>query len=160
MNGVLNKPVALPELLDTLAAHVWPGMPGRMAGPAAVRPRAEPGPVLADDRVGELRRTLPADLLTEMVEECLLDLQARLPALRRALASGSREAVMAQAHAMMGMAAGYGMAALEVRLRGLIEAARRGDSKAAASLAAALDSDLTRAATALRSRLAIETRPA
>jgi len=160
MNDILNKPVALPELLDALATHVWPGIPKRMAGLTSARPPAEPGPVLAFDRVGELRRSLPVDLLAEMVEECLVDLHARLPALRRALASGSREAVMAQAHAMMGMAAGYGMAALEVRLRGLIEAARRGDSKAAASLAAALDSDLTRAATALRSRLAIETRPA
>jgi signal transduction histidine kinase/CheY-like chemotaxis protein len=159
MNGVLNKPVALPELLDALAIHVWPGIPERMAGPAVARPRAEPGPVLADDRVGELRRSLPRDLLAEMVEECLVDLHVRLPALRRAVASGSREAVLAQAHAMMGMAGGYGMAALEARLRGLMEATRRGDSKAAADLAAGLDTELSGAAAALRSRLAIETPP-
>jgi len=160
MNGVLNKPVAVPELLDVLATQVWPGVPERIAGAAAARPRAEPGVVLADDRVAELRRSLPAHLLAEMVEECLVDLRARLPALRRALASGGREAVMSQAHAMLGMAAGYGMAALEWRLRALVEAVRRGDSKAAATLAVALEADLTRADTALRSILAIETRPA
>ena len=159
MNDVLIKPVALPELLDTLATQVWPGIPERIAGPAAARSRAEPGPVLARDRVAELRRNLPADLLAEMVEECLVDLRARLQALRQALASGGGETVMAQAHAMIGMAAGYGMATLEVRLRALMEAVRRGDSKAAANLAAALDADLTRADTALRSTLAIETRP-
>jgi len=160
MNGVLTKPAALSELLDALARHVWRGTPERSVGPAAARPRAEPGPILAEDRVDELRRSLPADLLAEMVEECLVDLHARLPALRRALASGAGEAVLAQAHAMMGMAAGYGMAALEVRLRALMEAARSGDSKAEAGLAAALDADLARAGAALRSALAIETRPA
>jgi signal transduction histidine kinase/HPt (histidine-containing phosphotransfer) domain-containing protein/ActR/RegA family two-component response regulator len=159
MNGVLDKPVSLPELLGALAAHVWPGFPARIAAPAAATPRAEVGPVLAVDRVDELRHSLPTDLLREMVEECLADLRARVPALRRALASGGREAVMAQAHAMLGMAAGYGMAALEERLRALMEVARRGDNKAAATLVAALDADVTRAAVALRSILAIETVP-
>lgn len=157
MNGALDKPVALPELLDALATRAWPGIPVRTAGPAASRRWTEPGPVLADDRVGELRRNLPADLLAEMVEACLADLHARLAALRRALASGGGEAVMAQAHAMLGMAGGYGMAALEVRLRALMETAGRGDNKAAATLAAALDAELTRAAAALRSALAIKT---
>ncbi len=159
MNSVLDKPVALQELLSALATQAWPGMPARMAGPAAAQPPAEVGPVLAADRIDELRRSLPADLLGEMVEECLVDLHARLPALRRALASGRGEDVMSQAHAMVGMAAGYGMAAFEERLRALMEAARRGDNKAAATLAAALDADVTRAAVALRSILAIETVP-
>jgi HPt (histidine-containing phosphotransfer) domain-containing protein len=96
-------------------------------------------------------------MLGGMVEECLIDLQARLPALRRALASGSSEEVVAQAHAMVGMAAGYGMAALEARLRTLMQAARGSDTATAAALADALDSELTRAATALREALAIET---
>lgn len=157
MNGVLDKPVALPELLDVLASQVWRGIPERVAGPAAaLRPQADSGPVLADDRVGELRRSLPADLLGEMVEECLVDLHARLPALRRALVSGDGEAVVTEAHAMVGVAAGYGMAALERRLRALMEAAHGGDTKAAARLATALDADLTRAAAALRGTLAIE----
>ncbi len=157
MNGVLDKPVALPELLDALTTCVWRGIPERLAGQAAPPPWPEAGPVLADDRVGELRRSLPADLLGGMVEECLIDLHARLRALRRALASGGREEVVAQAHAMVGMAAGYGMAALEARLRALMRAAHRGDNAAAATLADALDADLTRAAAALRGTLAIET---
>ncbi len=157
MNGVLDKPVALPELLDALAMHVWCGIPERPAGQAAPSQWAELGPVLADDRVGELRRSLPADMLGGMVEECLVDLHARLRALRRALAAGGREEVVAQAHAMVGMAAGYGMAALEARLRALMQAARRGDNMTATTLADVLDTDLTRAAAALRGTLAIET---
>lgn len=157
MNGVLDKPVTLPELLGALTRQVWLGTPERMSGPADARPRAELSPVLADDRVGELRRSLPAGLLRDMVEQCLVDLHARLAALRAALHSGGSEALMAQAHAMVGMAAGYGMAALAVRLRALMEAARRGDYQVAATLADALDADLTRAAAALRSALTIET---
>jgi signal transduction histidine kinase/DNA-binding NarL/FixJ family response regulator len=157
MNGVLDKPVALAELLDALATRVWRGIPERVAGQAAPSPWAEVGPVLADDRVGELRRSLPADMLGGMVEECLVDLHARLRELRRALASGGREEVVAQAHAMVGMAAGYGMAALEARLRALMQAARRGDGTVAATLADVLDADLTRAAEALRGSLTTET---
>ncbi|HEY1931173.1 MAG TPA: PAS-domain containing protein [Acetobacteraceae bacterium] len=157
MNGLLAKPVALPELLDALAGRVWRGIPDRAAVPRAAPPQGAVAAVLSVERVGELRRSLPGDMLGGMVEECLIELHARLPALRRALASGSSEEVVAQAHAMIGMAAGYGMAALEARLRTLMQAARGSDTAMAAALADALDSELTRAATALREALAIET---
>ena len=37
MNGVLDKPVAMSELLGALATRVWGGMPERPAGQAAPR---------------------------------------------------------------------------------------------------------------------------
>jgi hypothetical protein len=95
-------------------------------------------------------------MLGGMVEECLVDLQARLPLLRRAMQAGSGDEVAAQAHAMVGMAAGYGMAALEARLRALMLAARGSDTARAAVLAVELDAELSMAADALREALAIE----
>ena len=64
--------------------------------------------------------------------------------------------VAAQAHAMVGMAAGYGMAALEARLRALMQAARGSDIGRVAALAVELDAELSMAANALRDALAIE----
>ena len=157
MNGLLAKPVALPELLSALASRAWRGIPERGPRPRVVQPQGAVAQVLSAERVGELRRSLPGDMLGGMVEECLIELNARLPALRRALASGNGEEVVAQAHAMVGMAAGYGMSALEARLRTLMQAARGSDTATAAALADALDSELTRAAEALREALAIET---
>ncbi len=156
MNRLVGKPVALPELVQALADLVWRGMPERNA---AVRMAAAPPlhhPVLAAGRIDELRSSLPSDMLGGMVEECLVDLQDRLPALRRAMEGGSTEEVAAQAHAMVGMAAGYGMAALEARLRALMLAARGSDTARAAALAVELEGELNMAASALREALAIE----
>jgi signal transduction histidine kinase/ActR/RegA family two-component response regulator len=155
MNRLLGKPVALPDLMDALAELAWPGLPERSA---AMRAAAAPprNPVLSAERIGELRNSLPGDMLGGMVEECLIDLQARLPALRRAMEAGNSDDVAAQAHAMVGMAAGYGMAALEARLRALMLAARGSDTARAAALAVELDTELSMAANALREALAIE----
>jgi signal transduction histidine kinase/CheY-like chemotaxis protein len=156
MNRLLGKPVALPELVQALAELAWRGLPERSG---AARLEAAPEsrhPVLSPERVGELRRSLPNEMLGGMVEECLVDMQARLPALRRAMDSGNGDEVLAQAHAMVGMAAGYGMAALEARLRALMLAARGSDTAQAVALAVELDAELSMAADALREALAIE----
>ncbi len=155
MNRLLGKPVAVPELVQALAELAWRGLPERSA---AVRAAAAPphNPVLSTVRIGELRSSLQGDMLAGMVEECLIDLQARLPMLRRAMQAGNSDEVAAQAHAMVGMAAGYGMAALEARLRALMLAARGSDTARAAALAVELDAELSMAANALREALAIE----
>jgi signal transduction histidine kinase/CheY-like chemotaxis protein/HPt (histidine-containing phosphotransfer) domain-containing protein len=156
MNRLLGKPVALPDLVQALADLAWEGLPERSA---TVRPgaaQAPRSPVLAADRIDELRNSLPGEILGGMVEECLIDLQARLPTLRRAMEAGDSAEVAAQAHAMVGMAAGYGMAALEARLRALMLAARGSDTARAAVLAVELDAELSMAASALREALAIE----
>jgi signal transduction histidine kinase/DNA-binding NarL/FixJ family response regulator len=155
MNRLLGKPVSLPDLLQALADLAWRGLPERSAT-SRTGTTASRSPVLSGERINELRSSLPGDVLNGMVEECLIDLQARLPALRRAMEAGDAQDVAAQVHAMVGMAAGYGMAALEVRLRALMQAARGSDIARAAALAAELDAELGMAATALREALAIE----
>ncbi len=156
MNRLIGKPVALPDLVEALAELVWHGLPERRAGVRATGASAPRNPVLAADRIDELRNSLPGEMLGGMVEECLIDLQERLPTLRRAMEAGNAEEVAAQAHAMVGMAAGYGMAALETRLRALMLAARGSDTARAAALAVELDTELSMAASALREALAIE----
>jgi signal transduction histidine kinase/ActR/RegA family two-component response regulator len=159
MNGVIGKPASLADLLDILHAHVWSG------NPDAGEPRAAETdlnianphgitPVLADDRITELRTNLPPETFANLIEECLLDMDHRLPALRRALTAGAPAAVTVHAHAMVGMAAGYGMAALEVRLRTIMEAAADGElTSLGPSIVAELENDFNAAAQALRALL-------
>ena len=156
MNRLLAKPVALPDLVQALADLVWRGMPERSTALSATATSAPRNLVLSAERIGELRSSLPGEMLGGMVEECLVDLQARLPMLRRAMQAGNAEEVASQAHAMVGMAAGYGMAALEARLRALMLAARGSDTARAAALAVELDTELSMAADALREALSIE----
>lgn len=156
MDRLLGKPVVLPELVQALAELVWRGVPERSAAACVAVAPAPHGSVLLAERIGELRSSLPNDMLGSMVEECLTDLQTRLPVLRRAMEAGDGDAVAAQAHAMVGMAASYGMAALEARLRALMLAARGSDTTRAAGLAVELDAELSMAARALREALATE----
>jgi len=155
MSRLLGKPVALPELLQAIADLAWSGMPEHGIAVRATPDEAD-SPILATDRIAELRNSLPGDLLGGMVAECLVDLQARLPKLRQAMEDGDSASVASHAHAMVGMAAGYGMSSLEVRLRALMLAARDSDPARAITLAAELDAELSMAANALRDALAIE----
>jgi HPt (histidine-containing phosphotransfer) domain-containing protein len=143
----------LPELLDALGRYVWHtgSIEAGLASPAEPQADGDDTPLLSAERISELRANLPPDTLTTLIEECLSDLEARLPALRRALTAGVRPAIAAQAHAMVGMAAGYGMAALEARLRRVMDAAREGDIDP--NEVAAVESDLAHTAAALREAL-------
>jgi CheY-like chemotaxis protein len=116
-----DRPAAAPE---TRSSGVPAGQAGALPAPIATSPRE---PVLATERLAELRGNLPPATFVALIEECLTDLDSRLPALRRAFATGSPGAITAHSHAMVGMAAGYGMAALEARLRRVTAAARAGD---------------------------------
>ena len=155
IGDLLDKPVALADLVAALARHVWRGRPGRAATLQLAVPFPA-APVLAADRIQELRAHLPPDALRGMVQECLVDLQARLPALRQALQAGDSAAAAGHAHAMVGMAAGYGMAALETRLRALMTAARGPNQGATTGLLEQLETDLAQSARALRDALQIE----
>ncbi len=159
MDGVIGKPVSLADLLGVLHAHVWsgrsvggePAVPGDESG---IAKPAGTSSVLADDRIKELRTNLPPETFATLVEECLLDMDNRLPALRRALTAGAPAAITVHAHAMVGMAAGYGMATLEVRLRTILDAAADGDlSVLGSSVVAGLETDFNAAAQALRGLL-------
>ena len=156
MTGILGKPVDLTELLDALREHVWaaPRRDAPATPPAEIspRPRAhDPWAVLSLSRIRELRTNLPPETFINLVEECIADLDHRLPALRRAIATGSPGAITAHAHAMVGMAGGYGMAALETRLRMILAAVRDGDSLTlSAAVAGEVEADLAEAARMLR----------
>jgi hypothetical protein len=166
MNGVLGKPVSLPELLSALDRFVWSGglVHAESAAQAAdcVDPgasvhkpsdRRAPGavPVLAAARINELRTNLPAETFTNLVEECLTDIKHRLPALRRALTTGAPGPISAHAHALVGIAAGYGMSAVEARLRGILAAVRDGDMMLLGpTVITDLEADLAEAADSLR----------
>jgi signal transduction histidine kinase/CheY-like chemotaxis protein len=163
MDGILGKPVSLAELLGALDRFVWSAPmetvaapPPADSGPAASAKPGQSGamPVLATERIDELQTNLPPETFAGLVEACLVDMDHRLPALRRALAAGAPGAVAAHAHALVGMAAGYGMAALEVRLRAIMAAARTGDlAPLGPAVAAELESDFTEAARTLREML-------
>jgi hypothetical protein len=143
-------------LLETLRTYVW-AKPGPDAGAAvtaelSAKPRQDdPWAVLSLARVRELRTNLPPETFINLVEECIADLDHRLPALRRAIAAGNPGAITAHAYAMVGMAAGYGMAALETRLRMTLAAARDGDTiTLSAAVVSEIEADLAEAARMLR----------
>ena len=141
MNGILGKPVSLAELLDVLHDQVWSGQ--RISGTApptivSVLAQGQANrldrldrdavhPILAAERISDLRSNLPAQAFATLVDACLVDLDCRLRDLSRAIAAGSIGAIIDHSHAMVGMASGYGMASLEASLRALMVAARTGD---------------------------------
>ena len=178
MEGLVTKPAALADLLAEIGRYAWPGrglgvlqaVPG--AGRGARAAEGGPGdataagsgigdgtsavPVLAAARLVELRQHLAPAMLGKLVEDSLLDLQQRLPRLRDALGAGDAHAIVEVAHAMAGVAGGYGMAALEARLRAVMNAVRGGGPVDAVAAAETLEADLAQAATALRESLRIE----
>ncbi len=180
MDGFLRKPPSAADLRDVVAKYVWarPVSPegvsqGQPATPLPSTPLATPplaappldappldARVLNTGRIEDLRGNLPAGTFAALIEECLSDMDHRLPALRRALAAGAPGAVSAHAHALLGMAAGYGMASLEARLRDIVAAARQGDlTVLGTSAAAAVQADFTEAARALQTLCRNETEP-
>jgi signal transduction histidine kinase/DNA-binding response OmpR family regulator len=159
MNGLMTKPATVMEVLAVIGRHAWSGRVAPASEPAAALtpPADKPAvPVLATARLDELRRHLAPAVLGRLVEDGLLDLQQRLPALRDALGGGDPTAILSVAHAMAGVAGGYAMAALEMRLRAVMEAARRHNAAAAVAMAGDLELDLAQAAAALRDSLRIE----
>ena len=83
----------------------------------AVAVRPAPASILSAARLQDLRAILSADTLSSPIEDCLIDLADRLVSLREGPRLEAVEHVIAHAHAMAGMAAEYGMAALETRVR-------------------------------------------
>ncbi len=168
MEGLVTKPAALADLLGAIGQHAWPGrgfgvlqaISGARAAADAMETRSGVGagevPVLAAARLVELRQHLAPAMLGKLVEDGLLDLQQRLPRLRDALGAGDAHEIVEVAHAMAGVAGGYGMAALEARLRAVMNAVRGEGPVDAVAAAETLEADLARAATALRESLRIE----
>jgi hypothetical protein len=156
MSGILGKPVGQRKLLDAIAQHVWPHRFDPLST-ADSETSGEPtvSTILSAARLNQLRATLPGDTLADLVEECLLDLSKRLTFLLEAVRQQASDQIVAHAHAMAGMAAEYGLAALEARLRALIRTMGRAPN-AAGVLADGLEVELFRAAAAMREAFHIE----
>jgi signal transduction histidine kinase/FixJ family two-component response regulator/HPt (histidine-containing phosphotransfer) domain-containing protein len=151
MNGVLGKPVSLPELQAALTRFVWFGHPA--GGVTTARAAAAPDDdksILALERVAELRTNLPADVLASLVDACLTDLEEKMLPFRRALASGAPFEIESQAHTIAGVAAGYGLAALEAKARAIMAAAKADDAKGFDTAFAETEAELARGGAALR----------
>ncbi len=168
MDGMLGKPVLLADLLDALRDQVWSRKRTPTGAGAAVKassPRVYANrlerfgpdnlqPILAADRIHNLRSNLPTQGFAALVEACLVDLRNRSRDLGRAVAAGSTGAVADHCHAMVGMASGYGMVALEQTLRAIMAAARIGDTSILGLDALdKIDSDLALASGAFREML-------
>ena len=153
MEEVLAKSAGREELLAAVARHA--GAIRRAA--AAADGVASRDAVLSEARVAELRENLAPATLARVAEECLAELAALLDRLRHATDNGEVAAALAAAHAMAGLAGGYGLVALERRLRTAQASLRAGHLEEAAAQAAALGPELARAAEELRAALRIET---
>jgi HPt (histidine-containing phosphotransfer) domain-containing protein len=119
---------------------------------------APPAAVLDAERLSDLHRSLPAVTLLTLVDQCLDEMRGRMPALRDALSRGVAADIEVAAHALAGMAGSYGLAAMNRRLRRIMDAARNGDVVAAEEAAMRMEGDLAAAGEAicmhLRARVA------
>jgi len=145
MNGLLGKPVSSADLLAATSRTAWA---------AAASPAPPDGPPLDDPpvdlrRLADLQRSLSPGALAGLVGQCLEEFAQRLPPLRAALAAAEPPPVERQARALAGMAATYGLLALDRRMRRVLAAAQRGDIAAAAVLAQNVEAELRRTAEAL-----------
>lgn len=156
MDGVLGKPVDLPELRAAIAKAVWdlcgPTIPSAHASARTTHSAS----LLDESRVRELKSGLPPATLASAVAECAAELQQRLGALRIALAAANADDARFQLHAMTGIAASYGLAALEQRLRQAMAAIRNGDLQAATQAAAYFRSEMQQALDALQATFQTE----
>ena len=137
MQGLLSKPAGRESLLAALARHgglaphpqTEPGAPAAGSGDL---PGDLPGDILCPSRLAELRETLAPDTLARVTEECLAELTVQLARMRAAVARRDPAEAEAAAHAMAGLAGGYGLAGLERLVRDALRAlrARRWDDPA------------------------------
>ena len=127
-----------PELpLGQLTRHLDVRAPGRdngRRGPGQ-RPRARAIALQDGSRLYEVLADAPAPGLAEARDLCRTEMLARAPQLREGLRAGDAVAVRLHAHALRGLAANFGLAAL---LPALEEAERAAQAADASGMAAAL----------------------
>ena len=146
---VLSKPAATVVLLDAIETLVMadakPSASGPRPGPGRL-PAEESGNLVDSGRLAELRDGLPPEVLAPLFAQCVTDIRERGAMLERDLAAGEAHRAGAAAHAIAGLAATYGFAGLERRMRRLMRAAQAGDIAQARDAGDAFDVDLAAAA--------------
>ena len=85
-----------------------------------------------------------------LVSACLTELDEKMPPFRRALAAGSASEIEPQAHAIAGIAASYGLAAVEAKARAIMAAAKTGNTGNLETAFPDIEAALTRSGDALR----------
>ncbi len=153
MQDVVVKPIEPRSLLNAIRRSVW-APACSVAPPAAAEP--SPAPALCPDRLSLLRDSMPDATIARMFEACLAELRGKLPPLSAALAAGDARAVNGELHAMTGVAASYGLAALDGGLRGVQAALGRGEEIDPAAVLAEIGRDLSRAQAAVWKAFATE----
>jgi HPt (histidine-containing phosphotransfer) domain-containing protein len=137
----------------TSVVHVAAPMQPALPVPVLVDRPLDSQPVLDVDRVADLQVGLPPAIVVSLVDQCLDDMRKRMPGLRTALEQGEPREIEAHAHALAGMAATYGLAAVDRRMRRIILLAREGDIAAAVVASRGMEQDLATAAEAIRMHL-------
>jgi signal transduction histidine kinase/ActR/RegA family two-component response regulator len=147
MNGYLAKPIDPAALADALA-----GLPGaRAADAAAPAPAGAPAAEVVDEaHVRLLFDALGGAKISQLVEGIEVETAPNRARLAAACASGDLAAAQAAAHAVKGVAASLGMAALAALSDGIESAAARGDAQCCATLQPGLDPALSEAVARLR----------
>ena len=155
MDDMLGKPVRPQEMIRMLTSvvHVAAPMQPALPVPVLVDRPLDSQPVLDVDRVADLQVGLPPAIVVSLVDQCLDDMRKRMPGLRTALEQGEPREIEAHAHALAGMAATYGLAAVDRRMRRIILLAREGDIAAAVVASRGMEQDLATAAEAIRMHL-------
>lgn len=148
MQGMLTKPVPPADLANLLADCL---APAGLARPLAAAPRDTR--LLDVVRLAELQRGLPEGLFSELVDEALGEMGARLGGLHAALQSGLATDAIAESHALAGIAGSYGLLEFERQMRQVMLAARAADPAAAATAGDGMAANLDRSASALRAML-------
>ena len=143
MDAILSKP-ARPEMVLATIERLM----GGKEMDAGIGMSASP--VVGDldtSRIATLREGLPPGMFTRLLNQCVVEIKQRLPALMAADADADtlREA----AHALAGMAGSYGLAAFEREMRAVIRAAEAGLIAEAHRIAASADTLLARAEAAM-----------
>ena len=148
MDAVLLKPVMPDDLTVMLRRFVMPWLHEHaMPAPAAL---ALPGR-LDDARIAALRDGLAPGMFARLMEQCVTDMEERLPHLAEAARTDPPPASLrADAHALAGMAGSYGFAQFETLMRDLMLAIDRHDRASIVRLVAAASPALDIGATALR----------
>ena len=163
MDDYLPKPLSL-LALDAVLARWAPGGDSDIAvdhshtpqgadGPPTSEPASHPdGPALDAEVVGRLARLGEArgeDLLEQLSTLFLADADARVVALRRALADGDAAAVVISAHTLSGASANLGARGLAGLCATLEADGAAGDLDGSAELLQAVEAELARVRSAL-----------
>ena len=146
MDDMVGKPVRVAELLDVISRPCW----RRVAAPA---PAPAEEPAIDPAQIADLRAGLSPSTLGVLVETCLADMRRRLPALTTALARGDALAAERESHTLAGLAATYGLAGVERRMRQITAASRALDVAGAQAAVAGMEAALSGAGDAVRSAL-------